>query len=143
MLRRWHAVRDAGLPYLVCASEDDAGRIEGFAYAATYRPRPAYRFAVEDSVYVDPDRSRRGIGRLLLSALIERCTQLGLRQMIAVIGDSQNDGSIGLHASLGFARVGSDVVRYAPLIRRTFEAARATGADWTAGVAGMHANDER
>lgn len=106
MLRRWQAVRDAGLPYLVCASEDHAGRIEGFAYAATYRPRPAYRFAVEDSVYVDPDRPRRGIGRLLLSALIERCTQLGLRQMIAVIGDSQNDGSIGLHASLGFARVG-------------------------------------
>ena len=106
MVRRWRTVRDAGLPYLVCTSPEDDDAIAGFAYAAAYRPRPAYRFAVEDSVYVDPDRPRRGIGRLLLASLIERCTELGLRQMIAVIGDSQNHGSIGLHASLGFARVG-------------------------------------
>ncbi|MDH3700324.1 MAG: GNAT family N-acetyltransferase, partial [Alphaproteobacteria bacterium] len=76
MLRRWHTVREAGLPYLVCTSAERGGAIEGFAYAAAYRLRPAYRFAVEDSVYVDPDRPRRGIGRLLLSALIERCTEL-------------------------------------------------------------------
>lgn len=106
LLRRWRSVRDAGLPYLVCTPEDDGGAIAGFAYAAPYRPRPAYRYAVEDSVYVDPDRPRRGIGRRLLSALIARCTELGMRQMIAVIGDSRNHGSIGLHASLGFAQVG-------------------------------------
>ena len=106
MLRRWRVVRDANLPYLVCVSDETGGAVVGFAYAAAYRPRPAYRFSVEDSVYVDPALPRRGIGRLLLTALIERCTRFGMRQMLAVIGDSQNHGSIGLHASLGFDRVG-------------------------------------
>ena len=66
--------------------------------------RPAYRFAVEDSIYVAPDAARRGVGRLLLETLIDRCTRLGYRQMIAVIGDSGNQGSIGVHQALGFAR---------------------------------------
>jgi len=91
-----------GLPYLVAT--DAAGTILGYAYASAYRTRSAYRFTIEDSIYVAPDAARRGIGRLLLEALIERCTKLGYRQMIAVIGDSGNDGSIGLHRSLGFAR---------------------------------------
>lgn len=91
-----------GLPYLVAT--DGAGTILGYAYASPYRTRSAYRFTVEDSIYVAPDAARRGIGRLLLEALIDRCTKLGYRQMIAVIGDSGNDGSIGLHRSLGFAR---------------------------------------
>ena len=91
-----------GLPYLVAG--DGAGDVLGYAYASPYRTRSAYRFAVEDSIYVAPQAARRGIGRLLLQALIQRCTKAGYRQMIAVIGDSGNDGSIGLHQSLGFAR---------------------------------------
>ncbi len=91
-----------GLPYLVAT--DGAGTVLGYAYASPYRTRSAYRFTVEDSIYVAPEAARRGIGRTLLTALIERCTELGYRQMIAVIGDSGNQGSIGLHQSLGFAR---------------------------------------
>ena len=91
-----------GLPYLVAT--DGARTVLGYAYASSYRTRSAYRFTVEDSIYVAPDAARRGTGRLLLKTLIERCTALGYRQMIAVIGDSGNDGSIGLHRSLGFSR---------------------------------------
>jgi phosphinothricin acetyltransferase len=101
--RRWRDVTAQGMPYLVCT---DGGTVTGYAYAAPYRPRPAYRFAVEDSVYVKPDGARRGYGRRLVSGLIERCTALGHRQMIAVIGDRGNQGSIGLHASLGFCETG-------------------------------------
>jgi phosphinothricin acetyltransferase len=90
-----------GLPYLVAEGN---GAVLGYAYASSYRTRSAYRFTVEDSIYVSPEAARRGIGRTLLSALIERCTALGYRQMIAVIGDIGNNGSIGLHQSLGFAR---------------------------------------
>ena len=104
LVRRWRAVRAAGLPYLVAAPAD--GAVLGFAYAAPYRPRRAYRFAVEDSVYIAPDQPRRGTGRALVSALIDDCTGLGMRQMVAVIGDRDNHGSIGLHAGLGFERVG-------------------------------------
>ena len=103
MIGRWNAVRAAGLPYLV---GDADGQVAGFAYAAPYRTRPAYRFSVEDSVYVAPSRQRRGLGRRLLVPLIERCEALGYRQMVAVIGDRQNAGSIGLHAALGFREVG-------------------------------------
>ncbi len=103
MTRRWRSVVDAGLPYLVCAVE---GAVVGFAYAGPYRPRPAYRYSVEDSVYVAADRGRHGYGRRLVSALIERCTTMGYRQMLAVIGDRDNHGSIGLHTSLGFREVG-------------------------------------
>lgn len=103
MIGRWRAVRAAGLPYLVAETD---GEVAGFAYAAPYRPRPAYRFSVEDSVYVAPGRQRHGLGRRLLAPLIARCKALGYRQMVAVIGDRQNDGSIGLHAALGFREIG-------------------------------------
>lgn len=103
MTRRWRAVTATGLPYLVCA---DAGAVVGYAYAGVYNARPGYRFSVEDSVYVAADTARRGYGRRLVTALIERCTTLGYRQMLAVIGDRDNHGSIGLHHSLGFEEVG-------------------------------------
>ena len=103
MERRWREVVAQGLPYLVAA---DAGRVVGYAYVGPYRPRPAYRFTVEDSVYVHPDFARRGIGAALLAALIEPCERWGARQMIAVIGDSANVASIALHAAAGFVRFG-------------------------------------
>lgn len=101
--RRRAEVLARGLPYLV--AEAGAG-VAGFAYAAPYRVRPAYRYTIEDSVYVAPSAARRGIGRALLAALIEACAALGFRQMIAVIGDSANAASIGLHAACGFTRAG-------------------------------------
>ena len=100
--RRRADVLARGLPYIVAAGV--GGSLFGYAYGAPYRARSAYRFTVEDSIYVAPHAARRGIGRLLLEALIECCTKVGYRQMIAVIGDSGNDGSIGLHQSLGFVR---------------------------------------
>ena len=103
MIRRRQAIVEAGLPYLVCAA---AATVVGFAYAGPYRPRPAYRYSVEDSVYVAPGHARQGCGARLLSALIERCTALGYRQMVAVIGDRDNQGSTGLHRRLGFRDVG-------------------------------------
>lgn len=102
LARRRREILAKGLPYLIAA--DGAGGVLGYAYAWPYRTRSAYRFTVEDSIYVAPEAARRGIGRILLEALIERCTKIGYRQMIAVIGDSGNEGSIGLHRSLGFAR---------------------------------------
>ncbi len=102
--RHFAETRRLGLPYLVVETPE---RIAGFAYARPYRPRPAYRFAVEDSVYVRPGFEGRGFGRLLLAALIEAGTAAGFRQMIAVIGDSGNHASIGLHKALGFREVGT------------------------------------
>jgi len=102
LARRRREILSKRLPYLVAS--DGTGTILGYAYASPYRTRSAYRFTVEDSIYIAPHAARRGIGRLLLEALIERCTKSGYRQMIAVIGDSANDGSIGLHQSLGFVR---------------------------------------
>jgi phosphinothricin acetyltransferase len=99
MLRRFKTLVDAGFPYLI-AEADRA--IMGYAYAGPYRARPAYRFSVENSIYVSPNAHRRGVGRILLAALIDVCTQRGYRQMIAVIGDSANSGSIGLHRAMGF-----------------------------------------
>jgi phosphinothricin acetyltransferase len=104
MTARWRAIHDAGLPYIVAEAD---GRIAGFAYAGPYRPRPAYRFTVEDSVYVAPEALGRGLGRALLQAVIEAATAAGKRQMIAVIGDSANTGSIALHGALGFRHVGT------------------------------------
>lgn len=101
--RRRTDVLRRDLPYFVAERD---GQIEGFAYAAPYRMRSAYRHTVEDSVYVDHRALRQGIGKALLSALIERCEALGYRQMVAVIGDSGNDSSIGVHAALGFREVG-------------------------------------
>jgi phosphinothricin acetyltransferase len=104
MARRRAATLALNLPYLVAEAED--GRVIGYAYAAPYRTRSAYRHTVEDSIYVAADAVRRGVGRALLAALIERCTALGYRQMVAVIGDSGNAGSINLHTSQGFVRTG-------------------------------------
>ncbi|MBM3573412.1 MAG: N-acetyltransferase family protein [Alphaproteobacteria bacterium] len=100
---RHAAIAQRGLPYLVA---ERAGLIIGYAYAGPYRPRSAYRYTVEDSVYLAPEAARRGIGRLLLGAVIAYCTERGYRQMVAVIGDSANTASIGLHKSQGFRLVG-------------------------------------
>lgn len=103
MLSRFEAVAATGLPYLVAAEGAD---VSGYAYAAPYRPRSAYRFTVEDSIYVAPEAQRRGIGAPLLMRLVERCAALGFRQIVAVIGDSANEGSIRVHEKCGFARAG-------------------------------------
>lgn len=103
MVRRRAEVLARGLPHLVAEA---GGQLAGYAYAAPYRERPAYRFALEDSVYIHPDYIGRGIGRALLDVLIETCTSAGYRQLIAVIGDSGNAASIGLHAACGFVRTG-------------------------------------
>jgi phosphinothricin acetyltransferase len=103
MKGRLRLVQSRGLPYLVA---EERGEVLGYTYAGPFRPRSAYRFTVEDSIYVAPFVVRRGIGGVLLSALIERCTALGYRQMIAVIGDSANQGSIALHRSRGFGQEG-------------------------------------
>ena len=92
-----------GLPYLVAELE---GAVVGYAYAALYRTREAYRYTVEDSIYVDRGAVGRGVGRLLLERLIVECTALGFRQMVAVIGDSGNRPSIALHEACGFRQVG-------------------------------------
>jgi len=90
-------------PYLVA---EDAGRVLGYAYAGPFRTRPAYRFTLENSVYVAPDAGRGGVGRALLGALLPRCEAWGARLVVAVIGDSANTASIALHAALGFQHAG-------------------------------------
>jgi L-amino acid N-acyltransferase YncA len=92
-----------GLPYLVA---EGSGRVLGYCYASRYRERSAYRFTLEDSIYVDAAELGRGIGKALLSRLVESCAELGYRQMVAVIGGSDQLPSIRLHEALGFARVG-------------------------------------
>lgn len=104
MATRFDAIRGQGLPYLVAVK---GGRIVGYSYATAYRPRPAYRHTVENSVYVAPGMERLGIGRALLQGLIERAEGGPWRQMMAVIGNSANEGSIGLHRALGFTHVGT------------------------------------
>lgn len=101
--RRRRDILAAGLPYLVA---EGSGRVLGYCYASRYRTRSAYRFTLEDSIYIDPVEVGRGIGRSLLSALIEHCAQLGYRQMVAVIGGSEQWPSIRLHEALGFVRIG-------------------------------------
>lgn len=103
MVGRLKAVQDRGLPYLVAETD---GAVAGFAFAGPFRPRAAYRYTVEDSVYIAPDRQGQGVGRALLTEVIAACEALGLRQMVAVIGDSGNAGSIALHRSLGFTHQG-------------------------------------
>lgn len=103
MVRRWLDVTARGLPYLVAFA---GGELIGYAYAAPYRPRPAYRFTIEDSIYVRADAQGRGVGRALLAQLIDDSARSGARQMIAVIGDAANEASIRLHAALGFRQVG-------------------------------------
>ena len=104
MTRRFGALMDGGFPYFTAAFE---GRVVGSAYAGAYRPRPAYRFTVENSIYLKPAIHRRGIGLQLLLRLIEECESRGYRQMVAVIGDSANAGSIGVHARTGFDMIGT------------------------------------
>ena len=96
-------VLSKGLPYLVA---EDQGEILGFAYCQWFKPRPAYRFSAEDSIYLHPQASGRGVGRELLSALALQAEEAGIRKLIAVIGDSANAASIGVHRALGFTQVG-------------------------------------
>ena len=93
-----------GLPFLVA---EDSGRLVGFAYCQWFKPRPAYRFSAEDSIYLDPDAVGRGLGRRLLSELARQAQAGGIRKLIAVIGDSANTRSIGVHRSLGFTPAGT------------------------------------
>jgi phosphinothricin acetyltransferase len=104
MTRRQRALLDGGYPYLVAEID---GSVAGYAYAGPYRTRPAYRFSVENSIYVAPQAHRRGIGRVLLDALIAECDMRGYRLMIAVIGDSAQAPSIALHRAAGFKMVGA------------------------------------
>jgi phosphinothricin acetyltransferase len=104
MKKRRGAVLDLGLPHLVAERQ---GRVMGYAYAGNWRPRPAYKYSVEDSVYIDPEAVGQGIGKALLPVLIEQCTRLGKKQMVAVIGDSAQTPSIRLHAACGFEMVGT------------------------------------
>jgi len=104
MARRAGLLVDGGFSYWVAASPE--GTVLGYAYAGPYRPRPAYRFAVEDSIYVATQARGKGVGRRLLARLIDDCEQRGFRQMLAVIGDSANVSSISLHHHHGFRLTG-------------------------------------
>jgi len=104
MARRFAALCGSGFPYLVA---EGAGSVAGYAYAGPYRGRPAYRWTVEDSIYVAAGLQRRGIGRALLDRLIREAETRGFRQMIAVIGDSKQASSIALHAGAGFRMIGT------------------------------------
>ncbi len=103
MRHRFETNRQRGLPYLVAEAD---GEVVGYTYAGPFRTRSAYRYTIEDSIYVAPTVVGRGIGIALLRSLIERCTALGYRQMIGIIGDSANQASIALHRRLGFRQEG-------------------------------------
>lgn len=103
MAARRLAIIERGLPHLVA---EEAGQVLGFAYAGPFRPRAAYRYTVEDSVYIAPDALGRGVGKAVLAGVLDACEAFGIRQVVAVIGDSDNAGSIGLHTSLGFEPAG-------------------------------------
>src|ERR1700732_2227882 len=104
MTRRFAALMEGGFPYFVATLD---GRVVGYAYAGAYRPRPAYRFTVENSVYLEPAIHRRGIGMQLLQRLIVESEARGYRQMIAAIGDSANAGWFGVHTKCGFDMIGT------------------------------------
>jgi L-amino acid N-acyltransferase YncA len=104
MARRWRALVEAGYPYLAA---ERAGAILGYAYAGPYRSRPGFRHTVENSVYIARQAQRQGVGRALLKALVAECGRLGFRQMVAVIGGSDNLASMRLHEAEGFALVGT------------------------------------
>ncbi|HEY8288194.1 MAG TPA: GNAT family N-acetyltransferase [Acetobacteraceae bacterium] len=104
IMGRYRKVVDKGYVWLVAT---DATGVLGYGYYAPFRERSAYRFTVEDSIYVREDVRGQGVGKMLVIRLIELATAAGLRQMIAVIGDSENVGSIGVHASLGFHMIGT------------------------------------
>ncbi|MEK7345249.1 MAG: N-acetyltransferase family protein [Pseudomonadota bacterium] len=103
MASRRADVLSKGLPYLVV---EDEGRVMGFAYCNWFKPRPAYRFSAEDSIYMAANANGKGLGRALLAELCARAERAGVRKLLAVIGDSANAGSIGVHQSLGFSHVG-------------------------------------
>ena len=103
MTARRADVLGKGLPYLVL---EDGGRLLGFAYCQWFKPRPAYRFSAEDSIYLHPDAAGRGLGKELLAELVRQAEAAGIRKLIAVIGDSANVGSVGVHKALGFQKVG-------------------------------------
>lgn len=103
MLKRFETITSGGYSYLVA---EMGGSLAGYAYVNAYRPRLAYRYTVENSIYIDPARQGQGIGKRLLQALIDDCARRGFRQMVAVIGDSDNVGSRKLHAALGFTLIG-------------------------------------
>ena len=103
MATRRADVLSKGLPYLVV---EDEGRVMGFAYCNWFKPRPAYRFSAEDSIYMTSDAHRKGMGRALLAELCAQAERAGVRKLLAVIGDSANAGSIGVHSALGFSHVG-------------------------------------
>jgi phosphinothricin acetyltransferase len=104
MLSRFQAVTGAGYPYFVASLD---GRVVGYAYVSAYRARPAYRFTVENSIYIAPEAQGKGVGSLLLKALIESSTARGYRLVVAVIGDSRNHASITLHRNAGFTFCGT------------------------------------
>ncbi|OKH88452.1 GCN5 family acetyltransferase [Thalassospira sp. TSL5-1] len=106
MARRQKALQEKNFPYLV-AIERETGQLCGYAYAGPYRPRAAYRHSIEDSIYILPEFHGQGIGSILMQHLIARCEKGPWRQMVAVIGDSQNKGSIALHRKYGFELVGT------------------------------------
>ena len=103
MTNRRADVLGKGLPYLVAVSD---GQVVGFAYGNWFKPRPAYRYSVEDSIYLAPDQHAKGLGRALLAELMARCETTGIRKMMAIVGDSENRASIGLHLALGFEQIG-------------------------------------
>jgi phosphinothricin acetyltransferase len=104
MAARRADVLSKGLPYLVIEAD---GQVQGFAYCNWFKPRPAYRFSAEDSIYLAPHATGKGWGRLLLAELCRAAEQSGIRKLIAVIGDSANAGSIGVHQTVGFEAVGT------------------------------------
>jgi L-amino acid N-acyltransferase YncA len=97
-------VLSKALPYLVA---EDGGQVLGFAYCQWFKPRPAYRFSAEDSIYLHPDATGKGLGKALLAELVRQAQESGIRKLIAVIGDSNNAGSVSVHRSLGFTHVGT------------------------------------
>lgn len=104
MRRRHDAVCAGDMPWIV--AEDAQGVVIGYAYASPFRPRPAYRYCLEDSIYIAPSAQGRGLGRWLLAELMARATAIGARQMVALIGDADNRASVALHAALGFEPTG-------------------------------------
>lgn len=105
MAQRRADVLGKGLPWLVL--EEDGGAVIGYAYGNWFKPRPAYRFSVEDSIYLAPEAAGRGLGRLLLAELVAVLERAGIRKVMAVIGDSDNAGSVGVHRALGFSHIGT------------------------------------
>ena len=103
MIHRRADVLDKGLPYLVAV---DGGEVVGFAYGNWFKPRPAYRYSVEDSIYLASSQHSKGLGRALLAELMAKCEAVGIRKMMAIVGDSANTGSVGVHLALGFEQVG-------------------------------------